>query len=238
VIWRSRRAADPIWDGVYERFADLPASDAHASSAWLDAVTREVGLAREGDVGEDFVLEHEALLLVLRGMSGEVRVLDFGGGVGQSYAWVKRVEPGIPIRWRVVELPEVVARGRELFAGDDGIEFSTTAEQPADIVFVKSALQYVDDWSGTMAGLFALGARYVILEKFSGVASRTYATAQVNLGDPIPYWFISFDELFRIADRSGYRRILWRRLPRLYDQSGFPAELRMSQASTIVFAKV
>lgn len=238
MTWRRRRTPEAVWRGVFNDFDQVSLANHHTSREWVEALALEVDHARRGDVTDEFVLEHEALLLLLRGGSRGARVIDFGGGLGQSYAWVRRVAPDISLRWLVVELAEVAAHGLELFTGDRNIAFSTTADGEADIVFVRSALQYVADWSGTLAGLFRLGARFLILEKFSGVASRTYATAQVNLGATIPYWFLSFDAVFRVAADAGYERVLWRRLPRIYDQSEFPPELQMGQASTIIFAKV
>lgn len=230
--WRRRRHPDPTWRGVHDTFTSVPASGWHQSQSWLDALEHELGIARNGEVSDDFVLEHEVVLMVAK--NGD-RVTDFGGGLGASYAWVRRAAPALSLAWTVVELPEVVARGQSLATG---AAFSTTIPSSADVVFVKSSLQYIDDWAGTLRALFAARPRHLVLEKFSGVASRTYATAQVNLADSvIPYWFISFDALFRIAADCGYRRTLWRRLPRVYDQSNFPPELRMGQASTIVFTK-
>lgn len=241
MIWRRARP-EPIWRGVYEHPRDVPAAGGgHATREWLDTLTHDVEAARaSGALPDDFVLEHEALLLVLRLFPARpVRVLDFGGGAGASYAYVRRFAPALDVRWTVIELADVVEHGRGMFEGDARIAFDTRVQPPADVVFVKSALQYLDDWSAALRELFGAGAPFVVLEKFSGVACDTYATAQVSLGTSVvPYWFISFQELFALAAQSGYERTLWRRLPRRYDQSGFPEERRMGQASTLIFAKV
>ena len=251
IRWR-KKAAPAIWEGVYERFADVPVSgEGHRSQFWREELTKDVEYARSGDWQDEIVLDHEALLFVLRHARPQ-HVLDFGGGAGQSYAYVRRVwsaaaapplskaealPPHSISRWTVVELPDVIVHGRTLFAGDDVIAF-TDRPIPADLVFVKTALQYIDDWKGALRDLFALGAPNVLLEKFSGIHGKSFVTSQLNLGaSVVPYRFISFDELFEVAESAGYRRVLWRRLPRIYDQSGFPPELRMGQASTLIFAK-
>lgn len=233
-----RRKAPAIWRGIYDRFADVPASaDVHASQAWLDVLEHDRDAVRSGAVSDDFVLEHEALLLVLRSAAAPQRVVDFGGGLASSYEWLKRCGAAIA-EWRVIELPMVVSRGRELVRDDGVVRFETSIDGTADVVFVKSALQYVDQWADTARRLFALNARFVILEKFSGTSSRTYATAQLNLGETVtPYWVIAFEDLFRIATECGYERLLWRRLPRIYDQAEFPPDLRIGQASTLVFGR-
>lgn len=238
IRWR-KKPAPAIWDGVYERFADVPASgEGHGSQFWRDELTKDVEYARGGAWHEEIVLEHEALLFVLR-HARPAHVLDFGGGAGQSYAYVRRVWSAAAapplFQWTIVELPDVIAHGRTLFAGDGMIAF-TDRPVSADLVFVKTALQYIEDWRTALRDLFALGAEHVILEKFSGV-QKTYATAQILGGSAVPYWFLAFDEVFELAKSAGYRRVLWRRLPRIYDQSNFPPGLRMGQASTLIFAK-
>lgn len=240
-FWRKQTA--PTFRGVHPDFGAVPrAAGIFDSDAWKEALARDVRSVREGAAWEELDLEHEALHLIVRLTMREtgVSILDFGGGAGISFAWLRRQLPEAPIRYHVVELPAAVEVGERLFAGDPDISFSGTpadAHAP-DVVFVRSALQYVTDWRETARELFGLDPSYVILEKFSGVTCASYATEQLNVaGHSAPYWFISFDELFDVASASGYRRVLWRRLPRVYDQSNFPPELRMGQASTLIFAK-
>ncbi len=240
-FWKKR--APPMFRGVHRRFDEVRrAAGIFDGAAWREALAHDVRSIREGTLWDELDLEHEALQLIVRvtmGGSG-VRILDFGGGAGISYAWLRRRLPDAPIQYHVVELPAAIEVGEQVFAEDRGISFSRTIDDRFawDIVFVRSALQYVAQWRETARGLFGTGAQYVILEKFSGVTCASYATEQLNVaGYSAPYWFIAFDELFDVASRAGYRRVLWRRLPRIYDQSSFPPALRMGQASTIVFAK-
>ena len=242
VFRRLLRRADAspaeIWRGVYRSFSEAPGSiEGHASTEWIDALTSDMAAVRRGAWDEDFIAEHDQLLLLVFALGG-ARILDYGGGVGQTYEYLRRVLP-MDIGYELIEIPEVAELARRMHPDDAGIRVrSDLGQELPDIVFVKGVLQYIDDHQQILRRLFALGARFVVLEKFSGVAGPSYVTEQLNVSStPIPYRFIAFDEVFAIAREAGYQRLVWRRLPRVYDQSTFPAESRMGQASTLVFGR-
>lgn len=237
--WLRRRRVDEIWRGVYRDFDEVPTrGPGHDSAEWTSALGEALSTARTAPPHEALILEHEALLMTLRFLEDCRHVVDFGGGAGETYVYLNRVEPDLRLRYDVIELPPVVAAAGPLLPEVQFAESAGPQHRGADVLFVKSALQYVRDYAGTLRALFALNPRVLILEKFSGVNGYSYATAQVNVADSsIPYWFISFEEVFSIAAGAGYERRLWRRLPRTYDQSAFPPERRMGQASTIIFGR-
>jgi putative methyltransferase (TIGR04325 family) len=238
-LFRRKSGNETIWRGIYRNFDDVPSrGSGHQSGDWIEALVQALVDVRQGEIHETVALEHEALLLTLRLLGDCRRVVDFGGGVGASYAYLRRVAPEIDLRYDVVEIPEVVEAGRKLW---DSVHFTDSLgpeHHGADIVFVRSALQYLRDYSACLRSLFSLQARVVVMEKLSGVDGESYATAQVNIaGSSIPYWFISIPEILTLAANSGYRQLLWRRLPRVYDQSEFPPDRRMGQASTIILGR-
>jgi len=234
-----RRKESGNWRGVYSRFGDVPRSGpAFGGEVWRDVLTAQLRDVDGGQWSEVVVVEHEVLLLLARLLSGEaLHVVDFGGGFGASHAYLRKAMPDVRLRYDIVEVPEVVAAA----PSRDGVSFADRLEprhHDAAIVFVKSVLQYAEDYRAAIRSLMSLNARFVLLEKFSGVDCASYASAQVTVtGSSIPYWFISFGEVLDIAREAGYAPLLRRRLPRTYDQSAFPAELRMNQASTLLFAR-
>jgi len=232
-----RRNADAIWQGVYRSFAEVPSAGAgFAGDVWAEHLSRQHEAARSGAWNDEFVHEHEALLLLICLIGRPLHIVDYGGGYGASYHYVRAMLPNVLMRYDVVEVPAVVAAAPR--SGDE-LRFSTSFDDGVpDIVFVKSALQYVEDYRGTLASLFGLASRFVLLEKFSGVTSASYVSAQRNVeGSVFPYWFLSIDEITGIAKDARYDCVLHRRLARMYDQSEFPVELRMGQASTLLFAR-
>jgi putative methyltransferase (TIGR04325 family) len=238
---RRPKQTTEIWRGVYTRFDDVPRTGSgFAGDVWKSELDAQLRSVMNGDWSDDVVLEHEALLIVLRMLTAERHVVDFGGGFGATYFYLRQVVPEIPIRYDVIEVPDVVSAARKVVSP----AMVTFADQPSaqhrggDVLFVKSVLQYVEDFRSVARSLFDLGAAYVLCEKFSGVECDSYVSAQVNVrGSSIPYWFISTRELIDLADHAGYACVLRRRLMRHYDQSNFPERLRMGQASTFLFRR-
>jgi putative methyltransferase (TIGR04325 family) len=239
---RRQSVTSGSWDGVYERFSDVPSSGpAFGGELWKDVLTSQLRDVTNGRTSDEIETEHELLLLLVRLLtpaSGKLHVVDFGGGYGASCVYLRNAIPGISLQYDVVELPDIVADAGQLDL-PDGAHFSDRLgprHEGADIVFVKSALQYLPDYRAALRSLTALGARFLLLEKFSGVERASFASAQVAAGSSVPYWFISFDDVVGIAGEAGYRPVLRRKLPRIYDLSEFPPGFQMHQASTLLFA--
>lgn len=89
---------------------------------------------------------------------GARRVVDLGGNVGIKYhAWTSLAPLPEAVEWRVVDVPAVVARGRELQAARPGGERLSFGTDPAalagvDVLYVSGTLQYLPE---TLAQLLA-----------------------------------------------------------------------------------
>jgi putative methyltransferase (TIGR04325 family) len=239
-----RRVRQPeIWRGVFRRFEDVPANGAgFRASEWMDELLRELELVRQGQWNEQFVVEHEVLLILIRRLAARetVHIVDFGGGLGATWEYIRRVEPAVPVRYDIIEIPPVVEQATARHGSSSAPAFAEALDERhhhPDIVFVKSALQYMADYGSAIGALFRLGAPCVLLEKFSGVDSDTYATAQIMGGSAVPSWFISIREVIGIAASAGYDVTLRRRLLRDYDQSAFQPDQRMGNARTLLFER-
>src|SRR5215831_8379940 len=82
-----------IWQGVYENYKDVPANGSgFDSDVWLESryrnFERRLAATSNGTQAES-VLDEHALLPYLASIVGAksrcVRILDFGGGLGESY---------------------------------------------------------------------------------------------------------------------------------------------------------
>lgn len=236
-------APAPIWSGVYGSFGDIGVAGQGFSSG--DAAAAAEKLLRETDTDpmpDEAVIDHQILALAVR-LAGRnpVQLVDYGGGVGQSYAALRRmIDPGVTLRYCVVELPPIAEHGRKLWPGGE-VSFAEDLDRvpfTPDIVFAKGAIQYWPDYTEGLRRLFALSASWVLLEKASLLMDREYATEQVNVYQSrIPYWFMSRERLLEVAEQCGYALVLHRRLEREYDQSAFPPELRMGRAASLLFER-
>ncbi len=239
-------APAPIWEGVYPRLCDVPArGEGFAGNTWLEmtrAYTRGALEASTGLLPEPAGEEHTwlvALVATLLAGKENLRVLDFGGGMGISYAALRAgVVRSDRIDYHVVEGPEVCDAGRALFGAEAGIHFHTEIPEieKVDLLFSCSALQYVEDYRGLIRRLCMLRPRYVFLAKLPAGEVRTFATAQQNVpGSTIPYWFLDVREIVEVLASEGYTLEAKGRFAQAYDQTSLPAERRIPRMCNLLF---
>jgi putative methyltransferase (TIGR04325 family) len=232
-----------IWSGVYKRFDEMRRTGEGFGGG--DAAIAAERLLRETEaepMPDEAIIDHQVLALAVRLVGRDsVSVVDFGGGVGQSFAALRRmVDTSVALQYCIVEIPSIVEHARRLWP-DSQVMFAETLEDVPfvpDIVFAKGAIQYWPDYAEGLRRLFALSAAWVLLEKASLLMDREYATEQVNAYESrIPYWFMSRERLLDVAKQCGYALVLHRRLEREYDQSAFPTELRIGRAASLLFER-
>jgi len=177
----------------------------------------------------DSLLQHHPvtcwpLLFALRDLQAQgtttPTVLDFGGGLGSVYfqhrAWWG---PNNPIRWNVVELPEIAAVGRRRI-DDRQLRFfdslaEATRDHPPDLILAVGVLPMVPDPDALLVDLASLNARWTHVDRCPVTTQRNHnlITRQVVprsiYESESPFWFFSHDRLvqqltthFEIAGKS------------------------------------
>jgi putative methyltransferase (TIGR04325 family) len=241
-----------VWEGIYAHYRDVPTSGhGFNGDVWINktyaytqsvlASAKKYGTIPTGVAGEHMLLPLLAAA-VCREAGGKVRILDFGGGMGIAYVHLlsSLVNCG-SIDYHIVESEGVCERGARLFEHDERIHFS--AQLPVgladlDILYMSSALQYVEDYPSLLKALSAFQARYFLFAKLSAGDFPTYATAQKNVpGTTLAYWFINAQEIIEIMAAGGYSLIYKSALEQQYDQSNFPEKYRMGQTCNLLFSR-
>lgn len=213
----SRPPSTIVWRGVYGSLHEVPVPDgagtteplADLLSAARKAIERQ--RAREG-----LRLWHDVFVTVCGTVAadrGRLRVVDFGGGAGTGFIQLRGAIPSqVAIDYEVIDLPAVCAAGRELFADDGRVTFSTQVRAgapPPDVVYANSVLQYVDDYQGTLRTLAGLGAEYLLLSRTALWPGARFATQQINLkGHVLPHWFLNEREVFDLLRDLGYAPVI------------------------------
>src|SRR3954453_16973364 len=90
---RRVEAQAPIWRGVYASFDEVPRSGEGFSSARAaEAAERLLRETERDPMPHEALLDHQVLAIAVR-LSGAnpAAVADFGGGVGQSFAALRRM---------------------------------------------------------------------------------------------------------------------------------------------------
>jgi len=239
-----------IWEGIYGRFDETPRAGSGYSGervvrAAETETRREIQRAREGGV---VPWQSAGALLSLLGAvvcawnGGRVRIVDFGGGTGVDFVHLINVlPPGAEVQYHIVELAAECAAGRRLFPDDRRLCFheDIPRDLPAvDIVCSNSALQYVDDYVGTLHKLCALRARYLVLLRLSAGNIPTFVSAQRNLpGVVVPHWFFNLDEIVALASAQKYRVVFDGANDRCFNQQHFPERYRLNRFRNVVFAR-
>jgi putative methyltransferase (TIGR04325 family) len=243
-----------IWEGVYSSFREAPSGGAGFSSpTWSEkslARLRELRAPEAAAVPQavaySSTLLHAVAALTLA-ETPRLKILDFGGGLGLTYASLLKAA-GDPknIEFHVVENPEVCAEGRREFANDARVSFHESLPElnGVDIVHAQSSLQYIDDWKGLLGRLAAYGARRMILTDVPAGEFPTYASAQNYYGSRIPCWFFNAAEFLAALDAAGYRTILRTRFlgPYLgswqdHPMDNFPAEKRVGRSCSFMLER-
>jgi len=240
-----------LWEGIHPSFQDVPTVGAgFDSEIWIQktrAYTERVIAASQNDgaipkdVAGEYLLLSLLASLVCKASGGKVRILDFGGGMGVSFVHLTSCLVDCQgINYYVVERAGICEGGAQLFEHDERIHFS--AQLPPrlpelDIVYLSSALQYVEDYGTLLKTLAEYEAKYFFLGKLSAGDIPTYATAQMNVpGNVIPYWFINVNEVIEILASCNYALIYKSTLEQEYDQSNFPQEYRIGRTCNLLFS--
>ena len=239
------------WTGVYAHRGDVPQHGGGYTSAELARRTRtdteRLLQATRGmtvphwEGGVHTLLALAASLAAPRARS--VRVLDFGGGMGVGFIHlVSSLRRPCEVEYHVVETPAMCDGGRDLFRADPRIHFHS--ELPSRLpelhmVYVSSALQYVDDYAGLLHRLSAYRANFILLTNFSAGRIPTYATSQRNMkGSVVPYWFFNADEITELLRGDGYSLDFSSLVDREYDRRNFPAQYRLTHMCNLLFSRV
>lgn len=236
---RARGDFRSTWEGVYKHYRDVPASlGGYESDDVVNAMakytralkeTLSVGREPEENCGGD-----NLLLPLLAGVTAApgrpVKILDFGGGMGEGYLRLKAAVPG-PVEYHIIELERTCAYGRRLFEGTSDIFFHNALPhglEKVDIVYVNSALQYIEDYTGLLGRLSDYRPKHILLVRLSVVEIPTFASMQKYLKEKrLPHWFFSSREIIQFLAAKEYRLVYKKPAARRYAQDKLPQEHRL-----------
>jgi putative methyltransferase (TIGR04325 family) len=249
-IIRKRR----IWSGVYRRFADVPTTgEGFSGERWRALVAEDLRRIREAESRNrsafDRVDEESALLSIVGAMvqtrrGGKLRVLDFGGGAGITYAsLLTMLVEHAGLDYHIVELPWACEIGARAFKDDPRIHFHTSLPDDLphiDLLHVSGVLENLEDYGATLRTLCARRASYILLTSLFAGDFQPFVTMLHNIpGSTAPFWFLNTREVIDTIEGCGYRLLFRAPLQAVYDQDNFVPELRLpgDRASVLLFAR-
>lgn len=237
----------PIWEGRYPDFESVPVEgDGFTGQKWADA-TRAAAESLAAEGFGDSVSLLPLVTSICPSRAEVVRILDFGGGPGATFAAVKSAVKRRNIEYHVVENRNVCEIGRKAHSHSSELTFHDTLPVglgPVDVVHFGSSIQYVDDWRGLLQKVVAYEPTTLLFTELMAGDIPTFASAQNYYGSRIPMWFLNFNEFneflrelgFHLAFRAPFRgRYLGVEQP--CPQENFPADHRIGYASHALFVK-
>lgn len=238
------------WVGIHTSFSDIGDRGAGFDGAqWAkDCVelTLMTKAACDGRSIPQAVQGDDALLGMLvctvNAPNRPVSIIDFGGGAGVSYIQARASIPeNISLHYRVIESSPVVDEGNRLFGENEEISFSPLLPEPGepvDIVFIQTALQYVEDTNDILNKLAMLGPRYFLFVKLSAGEIPDFVTAQINVsGSRIPYKFLHLEKFIDLMNNLGYELRYKAQALASLNMNNFPASHRLHACCNLMFQK-
>lgn len=210
--------SQPIWEGIYSSFREVPAEGpGFDGEAWITNSLKKMEEMRKhaqnGAALPPPSNYREGLLPLLAALTcrenKRLRILDFGGGIGFTYyQTVFALPQTASLEYYIVERENVCKAGKEFFGETDGkLVFSSTLpekDRDFDIVYTGSVLHYIDDWKHLLSQLCNYSPKYLLIADVLAGNISTFATAQHYYNSRIPVWFFSVDEVIQSVHSLGY----------------------------------
>jgi len=236
------------FSGVYASFADVPGTMQVAEADQAAAAMR--GVARGPSRDEATHLPqlrraHSLMPLVAAMLAGGARkeplnILDFGGAAGVDFAnLLAAVDPGIDLRYLVVDFPKVCAVGRDHWRDDKRISFSDALPQAAqfDLVYSWSSVHYVPDPLSLLAKFASYRPAAILLAGSPFTSGDAFVRAQVNQSIPFPQWVLSLPKVEQRMRECGYAMAFHVAGEDDYNVDNYPPRYRVPNSASLLFLK-
>ena len=229
--------------GVFRLASAMPISfennlDAHSSNTWLNNESYRFANMTH----DEFADEHSSLIEQVK-KSCPRSILDYGGSLGFGYVALEKVlghDALQGISYEVVEKTGVCKCGMDMHSHRP-IKFTTEpASENYDLVYIRTALQYMDDWKSVLEDIVAMRPKSILLAHTSVGDFITFKAIQMYYGMPIPYWFICKDELMQLLYEHGYECVLDEEageLPSYLYSNDFDENLRLRYQRNMEFSR-
>ena len=254
IRYASRSRQPFIWEGIYSQYRDVPSKGAgFDSEEWISSTRQSTASALESlscqpnGIPYDIPSYHSVFSLtvaLLKQNREQFRVLDFGGGMGMTFANLLRGlgESSKPnIEYLVIDNDRSCQDGARLFNQMPFVQFSSTLPRNlgnVDIILLSGVLQFVEDYKRLLKKLAAFNAPYWLFTFVPAGDIPTFASSQKNVtGSTIPVWFFNLGELLEIMRSLGYQLIFKAAMERRFDMSNFPPTHRLPQQCNLLFQR-
>lgn len=190
------------WQNItYASYDDLPKNvQSYDNEIWAQ---KQIDRLKNIDEELEVIKTRNSLLIeyVNKHNKNNISILDYGGGIGLTYFSLVAAT-NKTIDYNIVELPSICDAGQN---ANVPIKFyQNIPNKEFDIVYIRTALQYSEDWKTTLSDLVKCNPKYIIFAHLSASDMPTYLTLQMWGDYLIPYCFINEQELFDHIRKYNY----------------------------------
>ena len=244
-----------IWEGIYKDFQENPSvGGGFDGDIWINKLSKKLlkilGDSKKKKVIPEIAAYKDSLLPFLASIisqrSGDVSILDIGGGLGIAYLQViSALARAEGVDYHIVEKKKVCEAGRKIFKNDKRIHFGTSLpiKLKVDVVHMGGVLCYIKDWKAYLYKLLNYKPKYFLFTNLNAGEIPAYATFQNYYGSKIPCWFFNIVDVidamkdmgFKLSFKSTYAGTYLGKEQEI-PQDNFPKKYRLKNSCSILFS--
>lgn len=138
-----------------------------------------------------------------------LRVLDWGGGIGHYFQLAKILLPECNLDWTIKDLPLLCEAGRRL---SPQVKFTESDEQALasnyDLVFASGVLQYIRDWQHTAANLARVSESWLLITRLPVCLNHSgFVALQTSYQTTYPFWVLNRAKFLQHLEGCGMRLV-------------------------------
>jgi putative methyltransferase (TIGR04325 family) len=233
-----------IFQGVYEKFSDVPGSlDIFESDDYLKKTEQHLfdALAEKIEPREYLLTSIVSTLMLERGL---LSVLDFGGGPGIIFLAIRNALSDLTgLTFHVLE-NESICRMANHIDSESLIFYSNVQKllPHYDLVHLGSVIQYVEDLEGMLKMISDKSPKYILVSDAMVGTECTFVTTADWYGHKHPHRFMSFKDIIGLFRNFEYELAV--KVPHIsiirghrqfYDMSNMPVDCRVDKTWHLLF---
>ncbi len=134
----------------------------------------------------------------------ELKILDWGGGIGHYYLIARNALPELALNWTIMDLPLLCESGKELLPQ---VRFTSSSDDAFaacyDFVFASSSLQYALNWRQTVHNLAQVTKSWLLITRHPVChQSNDYVVVQRSYGTTYPGWVCNRNEFLHFMEQD------------------------------------
>ena len=253
-----RNSLKSLYKGIFNQFSQIPDESPWQQDYRLVRETKKLEALSERIFDNNYMsrsLSSDWLIPLyyissLISESGKCNIIDFGGGTGYSYfsLYPYFIYPK-NIFYNVIDINEHLLRLGIDYANKENLshlitfsnELISSPQLKTDIVFINTALQYIENTFEMLDKLIALEPEYFILTRLIAGDIEQFITCQYVHGKSTPCIFLNIRQLDQYFNKNKYKLIFKAQNigENLFDQcsNNIPVNFRIRNTVNLIFKR-